>query len=163
MMFFWKLVEADIAEVRRVVERLRQKAIDLNWLPVGDVVHLTDQECSDGERLAWQFPDDCSRRHGSCAARGRLLRGDPDRRRTRPFGLAAYPGHMEGSSEVVPTHLAGWQWIGVIRSDDYKPSRFHPHGCRTRPGSHGLVRWNGDDGEARREGSGQVRGKDGVS
>ena len=36
----------------------------------------------------------------------------------RPFGLAAYPSHMEGSSQVVPTHLAGWQWIGVIRSSD---------------------------------------------
>ncbi len=37
---------------------------------------------------------------------------------THPFGLAVYPGHMEGSSQVVATHLAGWQWIGVIRSDD---------------------------------------------
>ena len=25
---------------------------------------------------------------------------------------------MEGSNQVVPTHLAGWQWIGVIRSSD---------------------------------------------
>ena len=25
---------------------------------------------------------------------------------------------MEGSSQVVPTHLAGWQWVGVIRSSD---------------------------------------------
>ncbi len=44
MMFFFKLVDADIADARRVVEGLRQKAIDLNWLPVGDVVHLTDHE-----------------------------------------------------------------------------------------------------------------------
>ncbi len=29
MMFFFKLVDADIAEARRVVEGLRQKAIDL--------------------------------------------------------------------------------------------------------------------------------------
>ena len=25
---------------------------------------------------------------------------------------------MESSSEVVPTHLPGWQWIGVIRSGE---------------------------------------------
>jgi hypothetical protein len=25
---------------------------------------------------------------------------------------------MESSSQVLPTHLAGWQWIGVIRSPD---------------------------------------------
>ncbi len=36
----------------------------------------------------------------------------------RPFGLAAYPSYMEGSSQVVPTQLAGWQWVGVIRSSD---------------------------------------------
>ena len=55
MLFFWKLHKADISEVRRLVGLLRQKAIDLNWLPVGDVVHLTDQECSDGERLPGHF------------------------------------------------------------------------------------------------------------
>src|SRR5262249_30073900 len=38
----------------------------------------------------------------------------------RPFGLASYAGHMEGRNEVVPTHLDGWQWIGVIRSSDQK-------------------------------------------
>ena len=52
MMFFFKLVDADIAEARRVVEGLRQKAIDLKWLPVGDVVHLTDP---DSDRLPGKF------------------------------------------------------------------------------------------------------------
>ena len=53
MMFFWKLVEGQITEARRVVESLRQKAIDLKWLPVGDVVHLS--ECSEGDRLPGKF------------------------------------------------------------------------------------------------------------
>ena len=48
MMFFWKLVDGEIAEARRVVEGLRQKAIDLNWLPVGDVVHLADAVTATG-------------------------------------------------------------------------------------------------------------------
>ena len=52
MMFFWKLAGADFAEARRVVGQLRQKAIDLNWLPVGEVVHLADQECCEESEVA---------------------------------------------------------------------------------------------------------------
>ncbi len=34
---------------------------------------------------------------------------------------------MEGSSQVVPTHLAGWQWIGVIRSSDVQDIKCFIH------------------------------------
>jgi len=115
MMFFFKLVDADIAEARRVVEGLRQKAIDLKWLPVGDVVHLAEP---DSERLPDKFL--------LIAAGSKVLtpheviffEAIPPRDEARSFGLAAYPSHMEGSSQVVPTQLAGWQWVGVIRSSD---------------------------------------------
>lgn len=118
MMFFWKLVNADITEVRRVVERLRQTAIALKWLPVGDVVHLTEQECSDGDRLPGKFL--------LIAAGDTLLvphdvvffETTPTGDEPRPFGLAAYASYMEGRTGVAPTHLVGWQWIGVIRSSD---------------------------------------------
>lgn len=118
MMFFWKLVEGEIAEARRVVEQLRQKAIDLNWMPVSDVVHLTDHECSDGDRLPGKFlliaaGDTVLAPHEIV-----FFDATPPGDESRHFGLAAYAGYMESRSEVVPTHLAGWQWIGVIRSDD---------------------------------------------
>jgi hypothetical protein len=118
MMFFWKLAGADFAEARRVVGQLRQKAIDLKWLPVGDVVHLTDQECSDGDRLPGRFlliaaADTVLTPHEVV-----FFEATPPGDEPRPFGLAAYPGYMEGSTGVAPTHLAGWQWIGVIRSSD---------------------------------------------
>lgn len=114
MLFFFKLVNADSAEARRVVEGLRQKAIDLKWLTVGDTVHLTDP---DSDRLPGKL---------LIAADDTVLvpheviffEATPSGDEARPFGLAAYPGHMEGSSRVAPTHLVGWQWIGVIRSSN---------------------------------------------
>jgi hypothetical protein len=108
MMFFFRLVGADIAEARNVVERLRQKAIDLKWLPVGDVIHLTDQECGEGDRLPGKFlmiaAGDAVLAPHEVVFFGALPPGDEP----RPFGLAAYAGHMEGSGEVVPTQLVGW-------------------------------------------------------
>ena len=115
MMFFFKLVDADIADARRVVESLRQKTIDLKWLPVGDVVHLAEP---DGDRLPGKFlliaaGDTILAPHEVV-----FFEATPTGDEPRPFGLAAYPTHLEGSSQVVPTQLAGWQWIGVIRSSD---------------------------------------------
>jgi hypothetical protein len=118
MMFFWKLVEADITEARRIVERLQQWAIALKWLPVGDVAHLTDQECGDGDRLPGRFLWIAAGDSVLAPHEVVFFEATPPGDEPRPFGLAAYPGHMEGSTQVVPTHLAGWQWIGVIRSSD---------------------------------------------
>jgi hypothetical protein len=115
MMFFFKLVNAEIVEARRVVEALRQKAIDLKWHPVGDTVHLTDP---DSDRLPGEFlliaaGDTILAPHDVV-----FFEASPPGDEPRPFGLAAYPGYMEGNRQVVPTHLAGWQWVGVIRSKD---------------------------------------------
>jgi hypothetical protein len=118
MMFFWKLDSADFAEARSVVEQLRQKAIALKWLPVGDVVHLTDQECSDGERLPGRFLLIAAGDTVLVPLEVVFFKATPPGDEPRPFGLAAYPGYMEGSTGVAPTHLAGWQWIGVLRSSD---------------------------------------------
>ena len=115
MMYFFKLVNADIAEARRVVEGLRQKAIDLKWLPVAGTRHLTDP---DSDRLPGKFlligaGDSVLAPHEVIFFEA-TVPGDE----ARPFGLAAYPGYMEGGTEVAPTHLAGWHWIGVVRSND---------------------------------------------
>jgi hypothetical protein len=118
MLFFWKLVNADITEVRRVVERLRQTVSDLKWLPVSDVVHLTEQECSDGDRLPSRFLLIAAGDTVLAPHEVVFFEATPPGDELRPFGLAAYPGYMEGSSGGAPTHLAGWQWIGVIRASD---------------------------------------------
>jgi len=115
MMFFFRLVDANIAEARRVVEELRQKAIDLKWLPVSGTVHLTDP---DSDRLPGRFlliaaGDTVLTPHEVI-----FFEASPPKDEAHPFGLAAYAGYMESSSHVLPTHLAGWQWIGVMRSDD---------------------------------------------
>jgi hypothetical protein len=115
MMFFCRLVDADFAEARRIVEELRQKAIDLNWLPVSDIVHLIEPE---SDRLPGTFlliaaGDTVLTPHEVV-----FFEATPPGDEPRPFGLAAYPTYMEGSSQVVLTHLDGWQWIGVIRSSD---------------------------------------------
>jgi hypothetical protein len=115
MMFFWKLGEGEIGEARRVVEQLRKKAIGLNWLPVGDIVHLTEP---DSDRLPGKFlliaaGDTVLAPHELIFFEATSAGDEP-----RPFGLAAYTGYMEGGTGVAPTHLAGWQWIGVIRSPD---------------------------------------------
>ena len=127
MMFFWKLAEGESADARRVVEGLRQKAIDLKWLPVGDVVHLTDDECSDDDRLPGKFlliaAGDTVLAPHEVVFFEALLPGDEP----RPFGLAAYPSHIEGNSQVVPTQLVGWQWIGVIRSSDQQAIKCFIH------------------------------------
>ena len=118
MMFFLKWVGAESAEARRVVERLRQRAIDLKWLPVGGVVHLADQECAEADRLPGKFLLIAAGDTVLAPHEVFFFEATPTGDEPRPFGLAAYPGHMEGSSRVIPTHLEGWQWIGVIRSSD---------------------------------------------
>ncbi len=115
MMFFFRLVDADIAKARRVVEALRQKAIDLKWLPISGTVHLTDP---DSDRLPGRFLLIAAGDTVLAPHEVIFFEATPPEDEARPFGLAVYPGHMEGSSKVVATHLAGWQWIGVIRSDD---------------------------------------------
>lgn len=118
MIFFWKLLEGEIADVGHVVENLRQKAIDLKWLPVGDVVHLTDDDCRDSERLPGKFLLIAAGDSVLAPHEVVFFEAIPPGDEPRQFGLAAYPTHMEGSGQVVPTHLVGWQWIGVIRSSD---------------------------------------------
>ena len=118
MMFFFKWVGAESAEARRVVERLRQRAIDLKWLPVGDVVHLADRGCNEADRLPGKFLLIASGEEVLAPHEVFFFEATPPGDESRPFGLAAYPGHMEGDSRVIPTHLNGWQWIGVIRSPD---------------------------------------------
>lgn len=118
MMLFWKLVNTDITESRRVVEQLRQTVIELNWLPVSDVLHLTEQECSDGDRLPGKFLLIASGDTVLAPHFVVFFEATPPEDEPRPFGLAAYPGYMEGSTGVAPTHLVGWQWVGVIHSSD---------------------------------------------
>lgn len=154
MMFFWKLVGAEITGVRNVVERLRQKAIDLKWLPVGDVIHLT--ECGEGDRLPGKFlliaaGDIVLAPHEIVFFEATPLGDEP-----RPFGLAAYARYMEGSSQAVPTHMDDWQWIGVIRSDDMQGVE----GCIHRAAELGMeVTASFEDKvlTAKQDGTGQVR------
>ena len=115
MMFFWKLAEGESADARRVVEGLRQKAIDRKWLSVGDVVHLAEP---DSERLPGKFLLIAAGDAVLAPHEVIFFEATPPGDEPGPFGLAAYPSHIEGGSQVVPTHLAGWQWIGVMRSDD---------------------------------------------
>jgi hypothetical protein len=116
-MFFFRLVDADIAEARRVVEELRQKAIELKWLPVGDVLHLVEPDSGPlpGKFLLIAAGDTVLAPHEVV-----FFEATPPGDEARSFGLAAYPSHMEGNRQADPTHLAGWQWIGVIRSPDWR-------------------------------------------
>jgi hypothetical protein len=118
MMFFWKLAATAFAEAHRVVGQLRQKAIDLNWLSVGEVVHLADQECSEADRLPGKFLLIAAGDTVLAPYEVVFFEATPPGDEPRPFGLAAYPAYMEGSTGVAPTHLAGWQWIGVLRSSE---------------------------------------------
>ncbi|HEY7328083.1 MAG TPA: hypothetical protein VH592_10605 [Gemmataceae bacterium] len=115
MMFFWKLGQGEIGEARRVVERLREKAVAMKWFPVGDVLHLVEP---DSDRLPDKFLLIAAGDTVLAPHEVVFFEATPPGDEARPFGLAAYPGYMEGNSQVIPTHLAGWQWIGVIRSDD---------------------------------------------
>lgn len=156
MLFFFKLVDADIAEAHRVVEGLRQNTIDLKWLPVSDVVHLTDDECGGSDRLPGKFlligagesvlaPHDVV-----------FFEAIPPGDEPRPFGLAAYPGHMEGSSRAVPTHLDGWQWVGVIRSSDVPGVKDFIH-TAAELGLEVTASFGGKVLTANLDGTGQVR------
>jgi hypothetical protein len=115
MMLFWTLVEGEIADVGRVVGILRQKAIDLKWLPVGDVLHLVEP---DSDRLPGKFLLIAAGETVLAPHEVVFFEATPPGDEPRPFGLAGYASHMEGSNQVVPTHLVGWQWIGVIRSSN---------------------------------------------
>jgi hypothetical protein len=160
MMFFFKLVNADIAQARRVVEQLRQRAIDLKWHPVGGIVHLTDHECGDSDRLPGKFLLIAAGDTVLAPQEVVLFEATPPGDEPRHFGLAAYAGYMEGSSQVVPTHLAGWQWIGVIRSDDMRAIKVFIHmaaelGLEVTASSAGKVL------TASKDDTGQVRYEDG--
>ncbi len=124
MMFFFKLADADIAEARRVVEGLRRKVIDLKWHPVGDIVHLTEPE---SDRLPGKFLMIASGDTVLVPYEVVFFEATPPGDERRPFGLTAYAGYMESRSRVVPTHLGGWQWIGVMRSDDQQAVKSFIH------------------------------------
>jgi hypothetical protein len=160
MMFFFRLVGADIGEARNVVERLRQKAIDLKWLPVGDVIHLTDQECSEGDRLPGKFLLIAAGDTVLAPHEVVFFEATPPGDEPRPFGLAAYPGYMEGSNKVVPTHLAGWQWVGVIRSSDVQGVKDFIH-TAAELGLEVTASFEGKVLTAKQDETGQVRFEEG--
>lgn len=160
MMFFFKLVGADIAEARNVVERLRQKTIDLKWQPVGDVARLTDEQCSDGDRLPGKFLMIAAGDTVLAPHEVIFFEATPPGDEPRPFGLAAYPSYMEGDRQVVPTHLVGWQLIGVIRSDDQQAVQDFIHTAAAL-GLEVTASVGGKGLTAKRDETGQVRCEEG--
>lgn len=115
-MFFWRLPAGGLAEARQVVEQLRSKAAQLRWEPVSEVIHLDEQGCVSDDRLDRSFlligaGHFCMSPHEVV-----FFTATPPGDGPRPFGLAAYPAHVEGDSQVAPTHLGRWCWVGVARS-----------------------------------------------
>jgi len=156
LIFFWKLEVGDVAEVRRVVEQLRLKAVELGWLPVSEVIHLTDEQCVNDDRLPTK--------HLLIGAGDSVLAphevvfftATPPGDEPRPFGLGQYPGHIEGSGQAVPSHLGGWCWVGVIRSDDEEGVKTFLH-TAAQLGVEVTASFGGTVLSARRDETGQVR------
>jgi hypothetical protein len=123
LLFFWKLESGDPSVALRIVTKLRQEAVELRWEPVSEVVHLADDQCLNDNRLDKKFlligADD------TCLAPHEVIyfNAFPPGDQLRPFGLAAYPTHIEGDNQVVPTQLPRWCWVGMVHTHDLEAAQ----------------------------------------
>jgi hypothetical protein len=120
IIFFWKLLDGDLADARRIVEPLQRKAVELGWEPVSELLHFCDEAVVNDDRLPRRFlligagesvlmPTEVIF-FTACAP------GDEP----QAFGLASYPSFIEGQTEVTPTHLGSWSWCGVVRTQNVR-------------------------------------------
>lgn len=122
------LGSTDRAEARRVVERLRQAALNLPFSRVSELTEFTGPEAD-----YRTYPTDDSRRYLLVQAAGFLEHGDRTHDvipseliafETLPgkgcepaqFGLCRYPSTIEIDGQPVPTRCNGWKWESFCKT-----------------------------------------------
>ncbi|MFI5379029.1 MAG: hypothetical protein ACHRHE_07025 [Tepidisphaerales bacterium] len=130
--YTFKYADRSPAAVRKLVERLRQRALDLPFQAVGPVIELSDDACDYEKR-----PRDDPHRWLLIQSLGSVERG-PHQYEVRPrkiialntspgdgcepanFGLCTYPGTLrppEGTaSRSLRTGLGGWSWHSFCKT-----------------------------------------------
>lgn len=123
-----KLKSGGHAEARQAVEQLRQKALDLPFKQVGEIVEVEGDE-ADHEKLAgdnpniWLLIQSCRYLEQD----GGYVRVPPNHIIAFPtlpgdgseqanFGLATYPETIDLGDRQIVTNLAGWSWSSFCKT-----------------------------------------------
>lgn len=111
---------ADPDAIRPLIEKLRQKAIDLGFLEVGDLAFLRgDDEIMSheyGERFLYADPEIVPAIPTSvCYFVAMLPDSDP-----LEAGLAFYPCEVQIDGQAVAFGLPYWMWNGTVRTCDLR-------------------------------------------
>lgn len=114
-------------QARHLIEQLRQRAVDLPFQEVGEVVEIGGDECGsedvDDPQLGWLLIQ-----AGQYLVRGEKHLSIPPERviafSTWPgegceaanFGLCRYPTAIEVEGQLINTDLSGWSWFSFCKT-----------------------------------------------
>jgi hypothetical protein len=101
----------DLGAVTDVIERIRQKAIELGFRHVSDLVCLTTEE----DILDSRYGGQPIRPHAVVYFGGALFDSDP-----AEFGLCSLPVEIEIGGAKMPYAVADWTWSAGVRTRDLK-------------------------------------------
>jgi hypothetical protein len=116
------------AEARRLVEQLRQRALDLPFQAVGEIVEVSG-DSADIDKVERNDPN-----AWLLIQAGQYIERDGRHHRVAPthviafstypaegsepanFGLATYPPHIEIDGTTLKTDLSGWSWSSFCKT-----------------------------------------------
>jgi len=121
LLYFWRLVSGGSIDVRRILAQLRQKAVELRWEPVSEIVHLEGNVIRQDQRLCGRHLFINAGEVAVSPAEVMFFTACPPGNQPEQFGLACYAAEAEAEAEgQVPS---GWTWVGLIRTNDLQPLR----------------------------------------
>ena len=97
--------------IRDIIEKLRQRAIDLGFLQVSDLVCLTTEE----DILASDYGNRAIRPEAVVYFSGALFDSE-----SAEIGLCKMPVEIEVGGAKIPYGVADWTWNAVVRTRDLR-------------------------------------------
>jgi hypothetical protein len=97
--------------IKDIIEKLRQRAIDLGFLQVSELAVLTTDEAI----LASKFGERPIRPEAVVCFSGALFDSEP-----AEFGLCKLPVEIEVGGATIPYGVSDWTWNAVVRTRDLR-------------------------------------------
>ena len=97
--------------IRDIIEKLRQRAIDLGFLQVSDLICLTTEE----DILASDYGNRATRPEAVVYFSGALFDSEP-----AEIGLCKLPVEIEVGGATIPYGVADWTWHAIVRTRDLR-------------------------------------------